>query len=276
MTGLLLIGAFALWFLTKKKDPEQIGKVKFLKAISEAQKCGFKFGTDKTKFTGREILDLDNIGKSNGYRQTKTSRESGKPYHQAVYDYLNSKFKQIAGIGKIDYPYTPYKIYNENDDLVLEYRDYDPDLDLRKAIDELDAYVNMPRRYGELATYAFLADGGKFVWESKKTKSGTRTAAGVKDELFGSDRTPAETHQYEKKARRKILGSPDKGAQYPVKFAESISSNVMIDDSREVLNGVLDALRSCSTPEDAKKYLLDQYYEQYRVEDPQRNEDLPF
>lgn len=272
MSTLLLIGAAALLLLAaRKQSAEPVGKVKFYKALAEAQAAGVEFGATSGNLTEDEKTALDRVGKRNNYRQSKRSQQMGRSYAEAFYRYLNGKYKQIAGIGEIEYPFTEYIVRNENGDPIVIFHDYDRETDLRNALDAVDDYANSPELYGEMATYAYIATGGKFVWDSKFVGGTERVAAGVKDELFGS-RRGTEDHAQEKKSRRRILATEAKGGKYPVRFAEVLAAG---GDSRAVLNGVLSALRTVRTPQEAQDVLLGAYYKQFDRKHPERDQ-VPF
>lgn len=273
MTGLIILtGLAAGLLLTHKKKHnslEGVGRVKFYKALAEAQDEGVEFGDKKHILSEDEKQALYLIGKRNNYKQSRSSEASGRGYSEAFYRYLNNKYRAIAGIGEIDYPFQEYIVRNERGDAIVIFHDYDRQLDLKNALDIVDGYTNDPERFGEMATYAYLADGGKFVWESKFSPGKERVARGVKDELFGGSYTYGkmgkEAHPEEKKRRRKILATEANGGVYPEKFAEQLAAG---GDSNAVRNGVLAALRSVTSPKDAEDLLLEIYYSQFDRNEP--------
>lgn len=278
MTELLIISGIAIGlYLARNKQKtsvDGVGRVKFYKALAEAQQAGVEFGDKDRKLSEDELHALSLVGYRNNYKQSRRSAESGRSYSEAFYRYLNNKYRAIAGIGEISYPYKEYVVRNDRGDAVIIFHDYDRKEDLRHAMEDVQNYVNNPELYGEMSTYAFIADGGKFVWDSKFVGGTSRVAKGVKDELFGSTkygRFGKEKHPEEKKRRRKILATENKGGQYPEKFAELIAAD---GDSIAVRNGVLAALRSVTSPKDAEDILLDIYYRQFDKQTP--NFDTPF
>lgn len=281
MTTLLIISGLAagLLFACKRKQKQSldgIGKVKFYKALSEAQKQGIEFGDKNYQLTEDQKHALVLIGNRNNYKQSKRSAETGRSYSEAFYRYLNNKYRAIAGIGYIEYPFEEYIVRNDRGDAIIIFHDYDRNRDLKNAIDLATDFANNPEQYGEFSTYAYIAGGGKFVWESKFVGGTSRVAKGVKDELFGSNkhgRMGKELHPEEKKRRRKILATEAKGGQYPEKFAEILASG---GDSIAVRNGVLAALRSVTTPQDAQEILLDMYYSQFERQEENMYADTPF
>lgn len=274
MSTLVIIGAAVLAcaiYRKKHKSLDGVGRVKFYKALAEAQEQGIRFGDKNHELSDDEKYALSVVGRRNNYKQSRRSVESGRSYPEAFYRYLNNKYKQVAGIGAIVYPYQEYIVRNENGDAVVIFHDYDRETDLRKAIEEVENYAIDPELYGEMATLAYIADGGKFVWESKFV-GGTPVVFGVKDELFGSGRTGKEIHPQEKKLRRKTLATEEKGGKYPAKFAEVLAAG---GDSIAVRSGVLTAIREAPTPQDAQEILLGAYYNQFNQPEP-TYEEVPY
>lgn len=271
MIAELVIGGIATLLLLKKKaGTAGIGKVKFYKALAEAQQRGVRFGMDAASLNKKELAVLQNVGVENGYRQSKKSAEAGKPYPLAFYTYLNNKYKAVAGIGKIEYPYKEYVVKNGNGDAIVVFHDYDRKEDLREAMNLADNAGMTAEEYGYYNTLSYLASGGKFIWKSKyvggSTAKSDRIGLGVEDELFGNR---GQKHPEEMKRRRWMLATEKNGGVYPEQFAEQLAHYVPTGegDSGAVKNGVLQAIRSIGSRKEAEDELLQLYYSQFEVQD---------
>lgn len=276
MLTTILITSAALLLLNKarKQSLSGIGKVKFYKAISEAQEEGITFGLDETALNKKELAIMQRVGERNGYKQAKGSKARGHSYAQAFYRYLNNKYKQISGIAAIAYPYKEYVVKDYKGDPIVIFHDYDREQDLKDAIYELVPADNdcTTETDGYYYTLAYLANGGKFVWKSKTLKDGTVTLYGVEDELYGSHEPGTRgrgkaNHKAEYKSKRGVLGSEKSGAAYPTKFAEQATSYERDGDSHDVRNGVLAAIRAVNNRKDAEEILLEDYYERFKTQE---------
>lgn len=248
-----------------------VGKIKIWSAIEDAQKyAGITFGGKKFEDYNYPTnkYRLNDIGKRHRITQPKSSTVS---YEDFVFNKLNRAYKSISGIGKINYPYQEYKVLNDRGDIILIHRDYDEDKDLQDAFNRLsiaDDHEAYTEKDGYLATVFRIAMGERFIWEDSKYNHG------VRHELFGK-KAPDE-----KKARRRILtDSKHPHGWYPETLAENLTSEH--GDYNDVKNGVLDALSQFQTPEQAKEYILDQYYQLFEDNDPSdvtayNDEVLPF
>ena len=268
---LITAGFGALVWLSSlsRKKMSGVGKVKFYKALSEAQRAGVVFGGSPNSLSAEDEQALKRIGEQNGYKQSKGSSLSGKSYAKAFYGYLNAKYKQVAGIGAIQYPYTEYVVKNDRGDTVIIFRDFDEQADLKSAVDYVDE-IGDPQTYAYYATLAYIASGGRFVWKSKKI-GGQLISRGLEDELYGS----TVSHNEERKKRVQILGSAEKGALYPEQFVHKLwESKGAGDDDYYIKSGVLDALNSIYTRKAAKDELLSFYYSSFAKED--LSEEAPF
>lgn len=290
MNGLIIGGLALLVLLAKRKKKSNtgnnaggIGRVKYFKAMMEAQREGVPFGSYKPEdLTKEDKLALSYIGTKNGYKQGKKSVENGTEYAVAVWKYLNSKYKQISGIGATNLPYEVYTIVNENGDVIIEEHNYDKERDYQNAIQDVElAAMSNARSCGYWNTILYIASGGKFAWDSKYNGT-TVISYGLRDELFGSrdsrgeallrmsGKKVKESLPNEKKNYRKIL---NKDGAYIQSFAESLWQNADGADrfdSQEIADGVIEALMSVTSKEDAKDVILDYYYKSF---DEQANYD---
>lgn len=270
MIGYLLLGALALTLAAKRKQ-SGVGKIKVWQCIEKAQRYNVPFGNTKwSELSDSDRQNIDTIGRQAGYKQTKASLESGKEYGEAFYGYLNNKYKSIAGLGKIviEYPCEEAHVKNENGDLILLHRDYDSKKDIEDAVNAVDNMLTTDAAHnGYLLTLQYLARGGKVVW-SNLMKGGDVIKRGLESELFGGKRNNVAdgnkkvSFPYEKKLRRRILGTEKNGAKYPEQLAEEFAQHYGGDDYY-YKNGVLDALQRIGTKQQAQEELLDLYYYTY-------------
>ena len=261
------MGAAFLLLRKKRKQQPSIGSSRhWLYEIAQAQRAGIDFWDD---YDERDAERLESLAKANGVKLTKADVEKGITLPQKYFLQLYRKFKPLRDqIGKINYPYETAYIYNRNGDKSLIIHDYDERRDAVKALDYVESEMagGGDDTAAYWATVVAIAKGAKFVWKDKKVH-GTVTLKGLESCLFGQG-----DHEGERKKYFKILGNP-KDAWYPEKFAEELSL------SNNVLNGVLDALRSVRTPSDAIELCMDAYYKQFEEPDDPRghlDEDLPF
>ena len=106
MIGLLTIGLIGLALCKKKRSVSGIGKVervkrRIYKEIEAAQKLGVDFDLKYNELMNSQLNSLEEVGKMFGWKQTKRSIESGKPYTEAYYNSLKRAYNAIAGIGII-------------------------------------------------------------------------------------------------------------------------------------------------------------------------------
>lgn len=180
---------------------------------------------------------------------------------------MRRAYKAISGIGATYLPYKTYEVYNHRGDLILQHRDYGtPDQMFHDAIDYiLQNNINDSEEYGYWETVAAIANGLKFVWESKGIHRG------IEELIFGGGKHPKE-----RKARTSYLASPQKGGMYPEVFAEKIIGNSSFAneymDEQDILNGVLDAFLNIESRQQAKQIILNEYINQNTIHDS----DTPF
>lgn len=133
MIGYLLgIGAALLLLKKRKKsskDESNIGAIQKAKRrvfaeVSMAQKKGIDFELQANDLDNVEIYELEELGKSVGWKQSKRSIEKGVPYGKAYFNSLRRAYKQVSGIAGTGY--TDYKIKDANGRLVLTQRLYEP------------------------------------------------------------------------------------------------------------------------------------------------------
>lgn len=131
MIGLLTIGLIGLALFTKKRGVSGIGKVervkrRIYKEIAAAQKLGVDFDLKYNELSNSQINSLEEVGKLFGWKQTRRSIESGKPYTEAYYNSLKRAYNAIAGIGIGAADYSTHTIRNGAGKVILQWREYEP------------------------------------------------------------------------------------------------------------------------------------------------------
>ena len=209
-----------------------------------------------------------------------SSSRSDKPDAQRYFNQLRRAYKSVAGT---KLPYDESVVRNENDDVILVYRDYHldrlPQVAAEWVSQEATENVhNDPLAYGYWVTIAAIAIGSaKFIW--KGTKNGVHR--GVEELVFGS---AAPT---ERKKRISYIVSPNtrdkypKGAaaagKYPEEWAHAVWEGVdgSVGD-QEITNGVYEALRTCESVGQARQMCIDEYLKAHQLEEPLLYQDIPF
>lgn len=108
------------------KRAKGIGKVERIKRrvykeVSLAQDAGVDFSKKYAELTGAELDALQNVGEQVGWKQSKRSIESGKPYTESYYGSLRRAWNAVSGISGIGA--TSYDVRNANGDVVLTWTD---------------------------------------------------------------------------------------------------------------------------------------------------------
>lgn len=262
-----LVGAGLLWMLHKKKSAAGIGATKrerrrIWREIEDAQKAGVDLsdpnGWENNKGKLDHIMLVNEAEPSRG--------KSDKPIHQRYFNQLRRAYKSIAGT---NLPYEESVVRNENDDVILIYRDYHlSELPRTAANWMLDQYTNEAdtKRAAYFSTIAEIALGTKFVWDSKGVHRG------VCELLFG--RSAPE----ERKKRISYLASPEKGGIYPEQLAHQAweADQTGRYDTQDILDGILEALRTCNSVGEAQKICADAYLKWHQIEEPLLYQDVPF
>lgn len=130
MIGLLTIGLIGL-ALCKKRGVAGVGKVervkrRIYKEIAAAQKLGVNFDLKYNELMNSDLKLLEQVGKMFGWKQTRRSIESGKPYTEAYYNSLQRAYNAIAGAGIGAADYNTHTIRNGKGKIILQWREYDP------------------------------------------------------------------------------------------------------------------------------------------------------
>lgn len=125
MITALLIGAGALYFLRRKRIAG-IGKVervkrRIYKEVSMAQQAGVDFSKKFPELTTQERQALERVGHDVGWKQSKRSVESGKPYVESYYGSLRRAWNAVSGISGIGA--TSYDVYDRDGNVCLTWTD---------------------------------------------------------------------------------------------------------------------------------------------------------
>lgn len=266
MITALLIGAGALWLLGHKRNGVSgIGATKRKRRIWSEVEAAQRAGIDLNDPNGWEQHASQLRKMANG--KIPASR-SDKPDEQRYFNQLRRAYKSVAGT---NLPYTENIVRNENDDVILIYRDYHmDDLPKRAAswiVGEAETDTDIERG-AYWSTIAYIADGGKFVWNS--SKNGRHR--GACELIFG------KSAPEERKRRISYLASPEKGGIYPEQLAHRAWEADVTgrSDDQQILNGVLDAIRSCTSVGQAQQMCIDEYLKAHQVEEPLLYQDVPF
>lgn len=160
-------------------------------------------------------------------------------------------------------------VRNANGDVILVYRDYHLDKLPEQAASWVRNVTTANDGYaiGYWNTLADIATGRvKFVWNSNGTHRGAQQL------IFGQS-APSE-----RKQRISYLATPEKGGQYPEKYAHHLWRSVTdgTGDDQEITNGVLDAIRDCTSTGTAQQVIVDEFIKAHQVSEPQIYQDIPF
>lgn len=125
MITALLIGAGALWLL-RRKHTQAVGKVervkrRIYKEVSMAQQAGVDFSKKFPELTTQERQALERVGHDVGWKQSKRSVESGKPYVESYYGSLRRAWNAVSGISGIGT--IAYDVRDRDGNVVLTWTD---------------------------------------------------------------------------------------------------------------------------------------------------------
>lgn len=106
-------GLGALVWYTKKKCDEPVSgigaaeriKRRIYKEVSLAQSAGVDFSKRYADLTKAEKKALENVGKQVGWKQSKRSVESGKPYVESYFGSLRRAWNAVSGVSGIGRAY---------------------------------------------------------------------------------------------------------------------------------------------------------------------------
>lgn len=249
MTGLLTIGLIGI-ALCKKRGVSGIGAVKRVKykrriyrEMAVAQQSGVDFLLPYNEQSKRAIHAINQLAKRHNDSSKRIPITDEKYFKQ-----LRKAYNAISGIGQTNLPYRESSVNNHRGDTILIYRDYGTDSEIQQDANDyiIENYAQRTdKEIGYYETLVYIANGGKFIWDSKGVSRGVETL------LFGR-KVPGE-----KKARRSYLATASKGGIYPERFAESLMG--YYGDDNEILQGVIECLREVDSRNMAQQTIMDIY-----------------
>lgn len=259
----LLLAAGALYLLNRTQSGANgIGAIKSKRRIwnevQDAQRAGIDL-TDKTAWEKHAPL-LRRM--ANG----KIKEDGTTPMEQRYFNQLSRAYKSIAGT---NLPYKESIVRNENDDVILIYRDYDMDNLPTKAaqyiIDYAESNKSNPEENAYMMTIAYIALGKlKFIWK------GDKNHRGIEQMVFGQS-APSE-----RKQRISYLASKEKGGVTIDAWAHQLWEHLETGDTEQYTNGVIDAIINCESVGWAKEFCKTEYLKAHQVENPLLYQDVPF
>lgn len=237
------------------RDVAGIGRVKHKRRIYREMEIAQQSNVDFLA----PYEEQEKRAKSAIHELTKRHNDSSKRVpitDEKYFNQLRKAYNAISGIGQTKLPYRESRINNHRGDTILIYRDYGTDSEIQQFANEYvqENYAQMTeQKIGYYETLVYLANGGKFIWDS------TGEHRGVEKLLFGK-KAPGE-----KKARRSYLATKSKGGVYPETFAESLMG--YYGDDHEILSGVLECLREVDSRNQARKMIMDIYERDHTLSD---------
>lgn len=264
MIGLLTIGLIGLALCTKKRGVYGIGKPikvkhkrRIYREMEMAQQSGVNFLLPYGEQSDRAKHAISELTKRHNGSSKRIPITDEKYFNQ-----LRRAYNAISGIGKTRLPYKESQINNHRGDTILIYRDYGTYSEMQQLAKDyvLENYAQRTDfDIGYYETLVYIANGGKFIWDSKGVHRG------VEKLIFGKQ-SPGE-----KKARRSYLATESKGGVYPEVFAESLKG--YYGDDHEILNGVLDCLREVQSANQSREIIIDIYERDHTLSE---YEEVPF
>ena len=198
------------------------------------------------------------LGKKFGY---KGSKNSTKSYPEQYYNSLQRAYNAIAGVGYTTLPYKESIVYNNHGDEILRYRDYGTDDEkINEAIEQWSSGVNETAMFWKIMGMIIRGEV-KLLWDvSEREKQAGKK--GLRSHLFGNGKG-------ERKNFRHVLASKEKGGVTPEAFAHRLWEGQMdrgqLDDM-QILNVLLEAVYGSPDPKDARRFVLEKWYEQHAPE----------
>lgn len=128
-TELLTLGIITLGLGKAKNRATGIGRIKrrIYVEMEAAQQLGVDFEQKYMDLSNSQKNSLEEVGTRFGWKQSKRSVESGKPYSEAYFNSLKRAYNAISGIASIGAtPYTSHSVRNGNGNVILTWRDYAP------------------------------------------------------------------------------------------------------------------------------------------------------
>ena len=121
LAGVAIAGA-----IKRRREQKAVGKVervkrRIYKEVSMAQQAGVDFSKKFPELTTQERQALERVGHDVGWKQSKRSVESGKPYVESYYGSLRRAWNAVSGISGIGA--TSYDVYDRDGNVCLTWTD---------------------------------------------------------------------------------------------------------------------------------------------------------
>lgn len=280
MIETLIIGIVALALL-KGRKATGVGSVKNLYGekrrprrkrtifmeLSDAQNAGIDFNEP---YNPQQSEILNRLAERYNFNKALTTRKDGSWYDNAeqYFDALRRTYKAISGIGATDLPYSTSVVRNANGDIIITYNDYGTyEQQLHDAYNTIEEMPITDVDSAYWHTLLYIAQGGKIVWKTSKSKGGELIGRGAADILNNSEQ--------ERKARISYLGSAAKGGktldQLTHYLWESSGGYERGTDDSAIYDGVEQAVLSCQSRKQAQQDILDMYYSAHQIQEEDPN-----
>lgn len=264
MIETLIIGIVALALL-KGRKASGVGKVpkrRIFTEIATAQNRGIDLSMPYDEADSKVLSEL---AKRFGFRP---SARSAKSASEQYFNSLRRTYNAVSGIGATDLPYSTSVVRNANGDVIITYNDYGtPEQQLHDAYNAIEEMpiTNVDSAYWHALLY--IAQGGKVVWKTSKSKGGELIGRGAADILNNSEQ--------ERKARISYLGSAAKGGktldQLTHYLWESSGGYERGADDSAIYDGVEQAVLSCQSRKQAQQDILNMYYSAHQIQEEDPN-----
>lgn len=237
----------------------ELAKRRFFREISYLQpKVDFELPYSAQSEEAKKLIDknCDSINKMYPRRKLISPEK--------YFNQLKRQYNAVSGIGATTLKATMHTVFNKLGDRVIQYYDYGtPQEQLQDAIKYMiSTYAaNDPFSIGYYGALAYIAHGGKLIWDSKNnSKNGVRS-------IFTSNSSG------ERKARISYLGkagiSIDALAHKIWEDADGYARGI---DDYYITDGVIEAIRTCTSKQQAINTIMDKYIEDHTIEDFDKEE----
>lgn len=126
LAGAYFVGIAIAGAIKRRREQKAVGKVervkrRIYKEVSMAQQAGVDFSKKFPELTTQERQALERVGHDVGWKQSKRSVESGKPYVESYYGSLRRAWNAVSGISGIGA--TSYDVYDRDGNVCLTWTD---------------------------------------------------------------------------------------------------------------------------------------------------------
>lgn len=264
MIETLVIGIVALALL-KGRKASGVGKVskrRIFTEIATAQNRGIDFSMPYDEADSNVLSEL---AKRFGFRP---SVRSAKSTSEQYFNSLRRTYNAVSGIGATDLPYSTSVVRNANGDVIITYNDYGtPEQQLHDAYNAIEEMPITDVDSAYWHTLLYIAQGGKVVWKTSKSKGGELIGRGAADILNNSEQ--------ERKARISYLGSAAKGGktldQLTHYLWQSGGGYERGTDDSAIYDGAEQAVLSCQSRKQAQQDILNMYYSAHQIQEEDPN-----